>query len=470
MNNKNYFVFQQRIIRALQKNQSSEKKESLMKRASRLANFFDEHIKNELLNQFSQFSNIPKKVLLQWSLNNYTLELSKIEQLEFFLKSFEIQENEMTKELIILKDNVNYTIDEIILLARENNINTGAIKSFLDTDNKNITVCKKFNPLKKYFEELAKEYNGESQIYKLAQTITAYNFNEPEKTEFYQKRLNYYLHKWLLMAAGQALNITVNNAMLLFIEPLGGSGKSYLIDWLFSMPEIKQYYMKIGENEAFMDFKGMTKSKFIINWDELPLSQKRYLAFKSNIAAQDTQIYNKKTKQFENFKRQVNYIGSTNKANRATQPGYLMDEDSAMFRRIIPVEIAGRIDYNYYLKEIDLKQIWAQAASEIIKAKETNNKKLLSWESDWDDLRKENIKYVDSRNKDIKDIIKQEIKPAQFAEGKFLSAEEIKNHLLKLGYKVPMSYKSIGKFLTFENYKGTKTTKKRGYFVNLKSV
>jgi len=35
---------------------------------------------------------------------------------------------------------------------------------------------------------------------------------------------------------------------------------------------------------------------------------------------------------------------------------------------------------------------------------------------------------------------------------------------------VPMSYKSIGKFLTFENYKGTKTTKKRGYFVNLKSV
>jgi len=467
--NKNYFVFQQRIIRALQKNQSSERKEALMQRASRLSNYFESHIKNELLNQFSQISNIPKKVLLQWSVNNYNLELSKIEQLEFFLKSFEIQENEMTKELIITKDNVNYTIDEIILLAKENSINTGAIKSFLDTNNKNITVVKKYNPLKKFFQELAVEYNGEPQIHNLAKTIKAYNFGDIDKTEYYQNRLNYYLHKWLLMAAGQGLGITTNNAMLLFIEPIGGSGKSYLIDWLFSLSELKKYYQKIAENASFMDFSGMTKSKFIINWDELPLSQKRYLAFKSNIATQDTDIYNKKTKQVEKFARQVNYIGSTNKANRATQPGYLIDEDSAMFRRIIPVEISGRIDYNYYLKNINLRQLWAQAANEIIKAKENNNKKLLSWECDWEDLRKENIKYVDSRNKDIKQIIKQEIKPAQFAEGKFMSAEEIKNHLLKLGFKVPMSFKSIGKFLTFENYKGTKTSKKRGYFVNLKS-
>ena len=51
------------------------------------------------------------------------------------------------------------------------------------------------------------------------------------------------------------------------------------------------------------------------------------------------------------------------------------------------------LNYQKYTKDINLEQLWGQAAADIIHANENQNKKILTWETDWDDLRLENTKY-----------------------------------------------------------------------------
>ncbi|MCF6241295.1 MAG: hypothetical protein L3J74_08125 [Bacteroidales bacterium] len=341
---------------------------------------------------------------------------------------------------------------------------TKHLKRFLNPANKNITVVKMFNPLKDLMQKLAAAYKGEDLIGELAECIPATNFNTGKN---YQKRLEYYLRKWLYKAAGQAMNIGKNDAMLLWVEPLGGFGKSYINKWLFSLPEFKNYYVRIGENASFIDMAGISRGKFIIDWDELPLSKKRYLAFKSSIAATEIQSYNKKTKNYETYIRNVNYIGSTNKANRERQKGYLLDDDDAMKRRIIPIDLTGRIDYQRYTKDIDLYQLWGQAASGILQAQKNNNKNLLTWECDWDDLREENRRYVNANNNISMNIVLSSIKPAEQGTGVLMSASEIIDMLNFKGIKHKLTPERIGRTLSKYGYIEGRTYKKRGYWVKM---
>jgi hypothetical protein len=463
----NYTAYIQRNTAAIRKNLSNNMRNYTIKRACELLRRFDEYLQDEAVNLWTSEFNLSKKLLNGYLKGETAPTLSPADELREFLLTLDIKQNSITGEQTIIYNKKSLTVDELELILETENYNTKYLRRFLDAGNKNITVVKKFNPLADLMRRLADNYKGENLISELASCIPATQFADKEAGH-YQKRLEYYLRKWLMKAAGQAMGIGRNDAMLLWIEPLGGSGKSYINRWLFSLPEFKNYYVRIGENASFIDMSGLSKGKFIIDWDELPLSKKRYQTFKSTIAAEEIQIYNKKTKTYENFNRNVNFIGSTNKANRERQKGFLLDDDDAMKRRIIPIDLTGRIDYEKYTKDIDLYQLWGEAAAGILLAQRNNNKNMLTYECDYDDLREQNRRYVNLDDRSSFSIIFSIIKPAQQGTGVLLSSSEIIEVLNDKGIKHKLTPEKVGRKLNNYGYDEGRTSKKRGYWVKLK--
>jgi len=463
----NYTAYMQRTTAAIQKNLNNHMRNHTIKRACELLSRFEPYLQQEAVNIWTDEFKISKKLLTGYLAGESKPDITPADELREYLMTFNIRQNEITGEQIISKEKKYYTVEELEFLLESEKYDTKHLKRFLNAANKNITVVKMYNPLRDFFRKLADNYKGEPLISQLAACIPANEFGDKEPGH-YQKRLEYYLRKWLMKAAGQAMNIGRNDAMLLWVEPLGGSGKSYINRWLFSLPEFKEYYVRIGENASFIDMAGIAKGKFIIDWDELPLSKKRYQTFKSSIAAEEFQIYDKKTKTYRSFNRMVNFIGSTNKANRERQKGYLLDDDDAMKRRIIPIDLKGRIDYERYTREIDLYQLWGEAAAGILQAKRNKNKQILTYECDWDDLREQNRRYVNLNDKTSLNVVISIVKPAESGKGLLMSSSEIVDYLTHKGIKHSLTPEKIGRLLARYQYPQGRTGNKRGYWVNVK--
>jgi len=464
----NYHQFRQRATRAINKHQNSDLRHIVLKRMCYLLGRFDNYLQHEAITEWSENFKISRQLLLAYTQGEEKPKLSKSDELREYLQTFSIRQNAITGEQEITKNKKEYSFDELKYHLEQEGYQIKHLAKFLDVNNKNITVVKTYNPLKDFMLKLAENYKGEQLISKLASCIPATNFKDKPETDFYQKRLEYYLQKWLYKTAGQSLGIQKNDAMLLWVEPEGGSGKSYLNRWLFSLPEFKEYYIRIGENSSYIGFDKISKNKFIVDWDELPLSKRRYQAFKSYIAAEELQIYEAK-KGYTTHTKNSNYIGSTNKANRKGQSGYLLEPDPAMMRRIIPIDITGRIDYERYLNEIDLYQLWGEAANGILTAKKANNKELLTWECDWNDLREQNRRYIKSSVEADKNVLLSFISRADAGQGQVLSAKDLILVAKKKGIKIKLSPEQIGRFLRSNGFiPGRKKDKGRGYWVALK--
>lgn len=461
---KNFIAFLERSGNAIEKNLSTKFRIPILQRSCELLGAFDNYSQIIAIDEWTEKFSLSKKLLLSFLSGNKNPELTPAEELKEFLLTFDISQNEITGELSIVKNKQNFTLEELEFIVDSENYKPTHLKKFLNQKNKSMTVVKSYNPLNDFFVKLADNYKGESLIKELSSCITAYDFGDKEPG-FYQKRLEYYLQKWLYKASGQAMNIGKNDAMLLWVEPFGGSGKSYINRWLFSLPEFESYYLRISENASFIDMGGIAKGKFAIDWDELPLSQKRYLMFKSYTAMDTGQIYNKKTKSYESFNKMVNFIGSTNKANRERQKGFLLDDDDAMKRRILSVEISGRINYKKYLKDIDLYQLWGEASAGILQAQKSNNKNMLTYECDYNDLREQNNRYVDGKSKNDYSLIIDKYRPAEYGKGRLVNPSVILEELKEHGHKISLSKEALGLMLTKRGYIKGRVGNFKGYWV-----
>ncbi len=464
---KNFYGFTERANIALQKTKDKQIQHELVKFLCKQMKNFETYQTDLLIKQWCEEYRFSEKILTQYRAGKDYVELTKAEELrEYIFLNYEIKQNSITKEVFIKEKSTNKRItpSELEFNAYNAGYSTGFIKDLLNSKNKNITVTMEYNPLKQLFEQYANDYKGNDVIGELARCITAYDFKDKSEPGFYQKRLERYLKKWLAKTVGQILGIGKNDAMLLWIEPLGGSGKSYINRWLFSLQDFYGYYMRISENLTHMPMHLYSSSKLAVDFDELPLTKARYQMFKSYIAAEDGQFYDKETKQQQQYERHVSFIGSTNKANRAGQKGYLNDADDAIKRRIICIEIQGQINYKYYLENIDLKQLWGQAASLILQAQKSENKDLLTYECDYGDLREQNARYVNANEQVSKTVLISHIRPATKETGRFLSSEEIIAELHAKGIKIDLSPTQIGIFLKNNNFiKGRK--KQKGWYV-----
>jgi len=420
--------------------------------------------------------------------NEKKQRLTPSEELAEYLSTFNIMQNEITGALSITDSHSKkYTVDELKLHVEELGFKGArTLNILLDYNNSNKTVINMYNPLTELFKQLAKEWHETDRrdhLSELLNCIPAYDHKDQAELNYYEKRKDYYITKFLKKCVMQSFQCTTNDAMLLLGEPDGGSGKSYILEWLFSLPQLKQYHHKIQEVESYINFKELTSAKFSINWDELPLTLTRYNAYKSYIASTEGGGgYNKKKKTYiESTNRFVNWLGSSNHMNRKQrngfkQPGFLLTNDAAMLRRFIVIEINTDIyfdnnnnattigiDYKRYLN-IPLNLLWGQIAYLAMKDIKENNQTALTYECDHEELRNQNKRYLNTKDEDNQaEIIKHIFKPADIEAGELLTTREILNELEKMEIKTNFSTKSLGKFFSNSNYIHGRKRDKFGY-------
>jgi len=450
----NFSAFFQRYSQAIAKNIGTIMRNDTLRRACQLLNRFEEFQQEKAIRQWANDHRISTDMLRSFITGEVKdVELTASQRTrEELMVHYVINQNVINQEYTIFYDGELIQMDELEVNLDDKALSTRHLKKFLKRENTKITVVNGINPLKDFFYQLAAEYKGEKMIDLLVDCMPIMDFGDRPKG-YYEKRARYMVKKWLVKVVLQTLEFETNEVMLLFLEPNSGSGKSRLVRWLYSLPEFSGYTKLVLERESFMDFKTLSYTKLFIDFDELPLTKNRYTAFKSYIAAENVDTYDSKTKKHSQKPKYLNFIGSTNYCNRAGQVGFLLDNDDAIKRRMGTVELNGKIDYVRYLKEVNLRQLWGEAAAMAIQAQKTGNKQLLTWEVDKDELIEFNRRYVNIEAATPEQVISSHFPPVLNGEPcKIMQASEMLAQLDAFGVKHNLNPISLGIHLAQKNY------------------
>jgi predicted P-loop ATPase len=208
---------------------------------------------------------------------------------------------------------------------------------------------KPFNPIRDYFDGLEGNYAGESHIEKLCSFLKARDYGDKEEG-YYQKRLIYTFRKWIVATVACAKGEKANDAMFIVVNNDEGIGKSSLLEYL--VPDIlKGYYSKSSKD---MNYPDMFTSNLLINFDEMiGITKSTAEEFKNILSSQLINV----SKRFTTTKqRYASGCGTSNKD--AEHGGFLIPE---MGYRRFAINHIDMIDWESYIKVVDVDQIWAEA-------------------------------------------------------------------------------------------------------------
>lgn len=206
-----------------------------------------------------------------------------------------------------------------------------------------------YNPIREYFEALEGNYSGTSHIDLLCSHLKARDYGDKEEG-YYQKRLAYTFRKWIVATVACSMGIKANDAMFVVVNNDEGIGKSSLLEFL--VPDLlKGYYSKSAKD---MNYADMFTSNLLINFDEmLGLTRSTSEEFKNILSSQLVNV----SKRFTSTKnRYASGCGTSNKD--AEHGGFLLPE---MGYRRFAINHIDNIDWEAYIKVVDVGQIWAEA-------------------------------------------------------------------------------------------------------------
>ncbi|OFX56303.1 MAG: hypothetical protein A2066_12940 [Bacteroidetes bacterium GWB2_41_8] len=206
-----------------------------------------------------------------------------------------------------------------------------------------------FNPIREYFEALEGNYSGTSHIDTICSYLKARDYGDKEEG-YYQKRLVYTFRKWIVATVACAMGTKANDAMFVVVNNDEGIGKSSLLEFL--VPDVlKGYYSKSAKD---MNYADMFTSNLLINFDEmLGLTRSTSEEFKNILSSQLVNV----SKRFTSTKnRYASGCGTSNKD--AEHGGFLLPE---MGYRRFAINHIDHIDWEGYIKVVDVDQIWAEA-------------------------------------------------------------------------------------------------------------
>ena len=248
----------------------------------------------------------------------------------------------------------NITLDIQISLKGESNWEKLAVNSFLielTQANIKVTLSKleiflnshlipQFNPIREYIENLP-GWDGEDHIVKLARYL-------PLKE---QALFEHHFKKWLVRCVKCALEEHYfNKQCLVLVQPQQNSGKSTWCRFLCP-PELRNYFAEDMTTDK--DARIQLARNFLINLDELSILAKKEInalkAYFSKTMINERLPYDRKN---TSLHRICSFIGSTNRAT------FLNDETGSV--RWLCFDLQGKINFDYQ-KEVDIKNVWAQA-------------------------------------------------------------------------------------------------------------
>jgi predicted P-loop ATPase len=144
--------------------------------------------------------------------------------------------------------------------------------------------------------------------------------------------------------------IHANDACFMVVNMDGGIGKSSLLEYL--VPDmLKGYYSRSVKD---MNYPDMFTTNFMIQFDEMVgITKATAEEFKNILSSKNINV----SKRFTNTKqRYANACGTSNKD--ADHGGFLLPE---MSLRRFAVNHIDHIDWEEYIKVVDVDQIWAEA-------------------------------------------------------------------------------------------------------------
>lgn len=212
-----------------------------------------------------------------------------------------------------------------------------------------VNQTKPYNPIKEYFEALEGKYCGISHIDLLCTFLKAHDYGDKPEG-YYQSRLVYTLRKWLVASVACVMGIHANDACLMVVNMDGGIGKSSLLEYL--VPDVlKSYYSRSVKD---MNYPDMFTTNFVIQFDEMVgISKSTAEEFKNILSSKHINV----SKRFTTTKqRYASACGTSNKD--AEHGGFLLPE---MSLRRFAVNHIDHIDWEEYIKVVDVDQIWAEA-------------------------------------------------------------------------------------------------------------
>lgn len=229
--------------------------------------------------------------------------------------------------------NLNSLIIELAKAGIE--ISTGKLEILIRSE-----LILKYNPIKEYFYSLEK-WDGVDYISKLVSYVPTYD----------NKAFLYHFRKWLVRAIKCGLETSYFNKQALIISHKGqSSGKSTWCRFICP-PELAEYMAEDISNDK--DARIQLCRNFLYNLDELAVLSKKDVnalkSFFSKTFINERLPYDRKN---TTLPRICSFLGSTNMSS------FLNDETGSV--RWLCFELMDRIDFAYS-KEIEIKNVWAQA-------------------------------------------------------------------------------------------------------------
>jgi len=306
------------------------------------------------------------------------------------------------------------------------------------------------NPFKNYFKSLPKwNYSNPDYIDDLANYVKAKN----------QKDFNYNFKKMLVRTVACAIQDDYyNKTAFILVGELQNTGKSSFIRFLCP-PKLKGY---ISESLNFQDKDSLIglSDNFIINIDELAVLNKVEInSLKSYFSKDSVKIRHPYDRKPKTTPRRASFFGSTNNLE------FLSDETGSV--RWICFEIDS-IDWEGYMKNIKIDNVWAQAFSLYKKKFEM-------------DLSKEEIQKNELRNQTFQfstpeiELIQKTLQPgSKNSHSAFLTATDIVSRIISDNsyLKGKIHNVSVGKALKILGFTRVQDRKDeldypvKGYYVN----
>ncbi len=263
-----------------------------------------------------------------------------------------------SKMQIICKDKNRYkyppTFDDLSLhlMSEGISVSDNILRKILRSPNKIAPV----NPIKDYFDSVRGKWQGKSHIDLLCEHIKPRCF-DGNNEEHYKNRTNTLFKKWLVACVAQWLGGVPNDVSLGLVEGAGGSGKTFLSQFLLP-DELTDFYTQASKEDKNFNLEDAYTRFMLVNFEELNgLKKGNFNTYK---ALQSSKDITTKTR-YEEFPtkkpRLACSIFSTNfnqENGGFIQPWYGSDT-----RRLGIIEING-IDQSYASK-VNKDELWSEA-------------------------------------------------------------------------------------------------------------
>lgn len=269
-------------------------------------------ILENLIESASVQQDVQAKNQLSLTANNNILGKSFMDIRDFITGIFsDVRRNVVTNQTEYLETNGEYiAIDDLALnsiFMRMNAIypkaTTAQLIQYLNSQD-----IPAYNPFGEYFNKLT-AYSPTHESDYLTELCTKFDVHEDE-----QQRLRSYLRTWLIGVYVQALEIELNDNMLIFIGEQG-TGKSRFASKIIPK-ELKTYFLPSEQlNKIDKDFILKLSQNICLEIDELDLSKAKQNELKniiSKTSATERQAY---ARYSAKYPRRASLIGSSNMRN-----------------------------------------------------------------------------------------------------------------------------------------------------------